>query len=300
MSLLRGIREGSIDHNAPLSNLLRKCLILAEHLQHEPLREWASRELNGYSNGDPLPPYRSQSAEVRGNFRNAAWQVTNRLIPRSAVEPEHQEALFTATYLSGVAHYEALLKTGEHRFASYWPADVVAYYQSRLGNGYYLTEARLDISLANLDAMLDQIRNRILLFALEIEKENPEAGEAEPGGDPPVAPEKVQQSFVTHIHGGTNIVASGSQNVISDFEQVAAGDWASLVEELKELGLADDDLEALQTAIDKDSDAERPGPAVKNWLGDVTARIASGSLTLTTSAAGSGIATMVMKYLGVV
>lgn len=152
-----------------------------------------------------------------------------------------------------------------------------------------------------LEGMLDQIRNRILSFALEIEKENPEAGEAELGGDPPITPEKVQQSFVTHIYGGTNIVASGSDNVIKDF-QVKVEDWSSLAQALLGLGLPEPDIESLQSAVeeDKDGDEVPPGPAVKAWLGDVTARVAAGSIVLANNAAGSAVATLVMAHLGVI
>lgn len=299
MSLLREIQRGATDHSTPLSDILRKCLILAQRLQHNPLAMWAEQELNGYPNADSLPPYRARrAAEVRGDFRNPAWSVKNTLIPSLAVDEKHRDLLFTQVHPDGVAHYESLLRSEEHIFGAQWPADFIAIYQSRLMQGYHLTEARRVISRAEIEAMLDQIRNRILSFALEIEKENPAAGEADPGSDPPVARDKVQQSFVTHIYGGTNIVASGSQNVISDFKQVA-GDWGSLSDALKELGLGEDDIAGLEAAVERDGEDAKPGPAVKEWLGDVAARIASGSLTLTTSAAGSGIATMVMKYLGV-
>lgn len=275
-------------------------MILARRLQHEPLADWAERELNGYPDVDSLPPYRKGSAEVRGDFMNPAWRAKDKLIPPQAVEDDHRDALFSLTYLHGVAHYEGLLKSGQDRFRLAWPSELIAYYQTRLIEGYHLVEAGRVITRGMLEGMLDQIRNRILTFALEIEKENPAAGEADPGSDPPVARDKVQQSFVTHIYGGTNIVAPGGQAVVGDVT-IVQGNWDSLHDALKTAGLLPDDIAALEQAVEVDEASDEvPGPAVKNWLGDVTARIASGSLTLTTSAAGSGIATMVMKYLGVV
>lgn len=199
MSLLRVIQDGTTDHSVALADLLRRCLILAYRLQHDSLAKWAEQELNGYPDIDELPPYRKTSAEVRGNFRNVAREVNNALIPSLAVEEKHRDQLFSQAYTEGVAHYEALLISGEQNFGSTWPANFVAYYQTRLMEGYYLVDARKLISRGEIQGMLDQIRNRILSFALEIEKENPAAGEVEPGGGPAVPPQKVDQIYNTYI-----------------------------------------------------------------------------------------------------
>jgi len=299
MSLLREIQDGATDHSVPLADLLRKCKILAKRLQHTPLSDWANHELNGYPDAENLPPYRAKrSAYVKGTFRNSVQEIKNKLIPSMLVDQEHLDALFTVAHPSGVAHYESLLRSDQQEFGSPWPAYVVAMYQTRMMSGMYLTEARRVISRAEIEAMLDQIRTRILSFVLEIEEENAAAGEAEPGGEPPVAPEKVEQSFVTHIYGGTNIVATGSQNVIKDVS-IMQGDWSSLREALEGIGVPEGDIAALEEAIEQDADAEKPGPATKAWLGDVMTRIQSGSLKVATSGAGSLIANLVLTYLGI-
>jgi Zn-dependent oligopeptidase len=61
---------------------------------------------------------------------------------------------------------------------------------------------------------LDEIRNRILNFVLEIEAQDPAAGEAALNSSP-VPPEKVNQIFNTYISGNVQNVATGSHS----FEQ---------------------------------------------------------------------------------
>lgn len=63
-----------------------------------------------------------------------------------------------------------------------------------------------------LASILDVIRTKILDFALEIEAENPEAGEAQPNTQP-IPQEKVQQVFNTYIVGNGNNIATASQHV---------------------------------------------------------------------------------------
>lgn len=56
MSLLRDIQQAAVDSSIPLSDLLRKCTLLAARLQNDELRSWVARELNGYESADELPP----------------------------------------------------------------------------------------------------------------------------------------------------------------------------------------------------------------------------------------------------
>ncbi len=300
MSLLREIQQGATDHSVPLSDLLRKCMVLAKRLRHEPLATWADRELNGYPDTTSLPPYRRHpEGTAKGTFFGPfRAQLTNWPIPPVAVDEKYREKLFTVIHESGVAHYEELLRSGSQELGQPWPADFIALYGQTFIKGYTCTSAALIIGKESIVAMLDQVRNRILSFALEVEEENPEAGEASPGEEPPVSRQRVDQVFNTVIMGGPNIVASGSHNIISDFEQIA-GDWSSLKEALAGLGLPESDIGALQSAIEQDGDESPPGSAVKAWLADIKARVESASLTLATSTAGSMIAPIVLKHLGV-
>ncbi len=200
-------------------------------------------------------------------------------------------------YREGVAHYEGLLRSAESTFGVPWPANFVALYQSRLMEGYVLAEARMIIPRTTIEGLLDQVRNRILSFALEIADENPDAGEAKEGKEPPIPTPKVDQIYNTYIWGGGNVIASGNENIITDFRQ-SAQDWDSLEQALHRLGLGEPDISSLSEAIDKDREQEEvPGPAVQSWLGGITSRIAMGSLSLANSAAGSMVGAVVFEYL---
>src|SRR5437588_368821 len=127
MTLLAEIQTDAIDTSVSVSVLLRKCLLLAARLGHAPLREWVENELNGYPNGDVVPPYRAkQPARVRGDFSgpmNFCWQGAE--IPKSAVPEQWRETLFTVEFTSSVAEYEALVATDDGSFRIPWPTDVV-------------------------------------------------------------------------------------------------------------------------------------------------------------------------------
>lgn len=101
----------------------------------------------------------------------------------------------------------------------------------------------------------------------------------------------MDQIFNTIIVGGTNVVTSGTGNVVKDIRQ-SGMDWESLAAVLGQLGLAANDVTALDSAIQEDRDGEDdsvPGPAVASWL----EKLQSGSMVVGGSAAGSAIIELV-------
>jgi len=300
MSLLRDIQLDATGDTVALPVLLRKCMILAKRLQHRPMALWVDHELNDYNKVEDLPPYRVFArAQVLGNFIGPFWAQFQKLpIPTMAVEEAHRDMLFNAYLMYGVAHYEAALAdTPDQEWELPWPADFLVYYSTRVGpNNYTCTKAWRIITRGMLQGMLDQIRNRVLSFALEIEAENPEAGEATLQGSPPIPEAKMQQIFNTNIYGGTNVVSSGSQSQISDFEQNVAT-WDGLAAALRQIGLKEPDITDLADAIQADvTSPSKPGPAVTGWVDSITAKITSGAINVTNSAAGALITSLILQH----
>lgn len=303
MSLLREIQDGATGREVPLATVLRKCKILAYRLGHEPLSEWVDHELNGYPDLDELPEYRSISSVVLGDFAGPFGSGSrNHPIPPLAVEEKHRAGLFTLNLSDGVAAYEEMLSSPDTEgYRGVWPSNFVLLYQDRLLEGMALVQAWRPMSRATLAGLLDQVRNRILTFALEIEQENPDAGEAPPGSDPPVPQERVNQIFNQNIYGGSNVIAAGNENVISDFE-LGVGDWDELAAHLRSQGLPDREIKMLREAVDDDGDVrgqKEPGSEVKSWVGRITSQSASGMLKLASASAPHVVAQTVLAYIGV-
>jgi hypothetical protein len=62
--------------DVPVEVLLRKVLILATRLEHEPMKGWVHHELDGYPDDADLPPYRTgYPTQLKGNFMNVPWQA---------------------------------------------------------------------------------------------------------------------------------------------------------------------------------------------------------------------------------
>lgn len=63
-NLLFQLRNAVIDENEPTAGLLRKCIVLGAYTGSEQLKRWARSELNGYTDQDELPVYRTIPAPI--------------------------------------------------------------------------------------------------------------------------------------------------------------------------------------------------------------------------------------------
>ncbi len=298
MTLLREIQSDAINSDVSLSTLLRKSKVLAARLGHQPLSDWVESELNGYARSAPLPDYRKHAVVLYGAFHGLfQTRLQNVQLPAMSFDEEHREYLFNAYFTEGVASLEETAKSPESHLKIAVSADLVLFYQDRLMERMIWVEGWRSLSRSAVSGTLDQIRNRVLSFALEIEAANPNAGEASPGTPSPVPIQRVDQIFNTYILGGQNVVASGSNARISDFAQTIRG-WADLDAELERLGIPQDDRLELKAALDSDlaSGNSELGEKASSWLGRVTSRIAGGTLALPANVTANLIAEAIARY----
>jgi len=279
------------------------CKILAVRLGNKEFKQWVDNELNGYASGNDLPRYRVLHTESYGDFSGPFGSgLRNVPIPPSCL-PKELRDLVTTSYLTGpISSYASLIHTEDRDNAQEsWPADMVAYYGNKIYRDMNCLAAWKVISYNALTALVDTIRTRVLNFALEIEGEAPDAGEAS-RNFPPLPQEKVSRVFNTYISGNVQNVATGSSNVSQNGSfMVTTGDFGSLGTYLSSLGVNPNDISDLDAAIQKDKGAHGKasvGVRVQEWIGKMIGKAASGSWSVSTSVAGTVLGKALSKYFG--
>jgi hypothetical protein len=218
MSLLREIQKDAVDSNVKLATLLRKCKVLAARLGNLEFKQWVESELNGYNgnSSEELPNYRIIKVNSKGHFSGPFGSgLRNADMPLLCVPEEAREVLGHSYFRDPVAALEALVDQSDSGIAQEpWNPNLVQMFAQRFYENMFCLQAWKVISIAQIIGVLDTIRNKILSFALEIEGESPNAGEA-PVNSNPVPQEKVHQIFNTYITGDVQNLATGSE----DFQQ---------------------------------------------------------------------------------
>lgn len=184
MSLLRQIQNATIDPKYQLADILRMCKILAARLDHKAFNEWIDRELNGYfKDRDNIPNYRIlENLQHRGNFSNYGYEFKNHPMPLSALPESARQVLakrhiwFTVSSLENSV-IQSNMRALDHNVIP-WEADTVI--RLEFGGGTTCSDAWTVIPISAIVSIIDTIKNRILDFVIEIEAENPNAGDALP------------------------------------------------------------------------------------------------------------------------
>ncbi|HET8536796.1 MAG TPA: hypothetical protein VFL73_06415 [Solirubrobacteraceae bacterium] len=299
VTLLRELQANAVSDGYPITSLLRQCTVLAARLQHEPLRTWAARELEGYPAGVELPTYRKRFAtQVLGDFSGPMGSgVKNAELPPGLLPSqlaELKEHLYFAETRQGVAEIEQLLASGEHVFQIPWPADVVVAVQSNYYEYMALQRAWQVVPATSLKACLSGIRDKVLQFALEIERQAPDAGEAAVD-EIPVAEPVVSQIFNQTFYGSHATVAMAGRDATQavSFDAVNTDTLRAAV---IALGVPVQESAELVAAIEGDESegATRPGPRTRQWLERLRAR----TIPVATGVATSTVTAVVLHELG--
>lgn len=286
MSLLRQIQDAALDSSVPLADTLRRCKVLAARLQSEAFGTWVGAELSGYGGKvDQAPEYRRFKCISLGDFSAPfGGGMRNTPIPLSTIPKDLRHLVAEATISESVASLEALVASKGQQDKGIqlpWPSDLIRFMQTRIYENMSLIAANRVLSHAQLVGILDTVRTRMLEFALEIEKENPEAGEASLQGTPPVPPEKVQQIVNVKIYGGQQAFGDGATFQVAGRDLVISSAFTAeqqeqlkgLLEELHKhlASVADEgDKEDATEALEKvETELAKPQPQpgrLKRWL----------------------------------
>ncbi|MEV8588466.1 hypothetical protein AB0424_16175 [Streptomyces sp. NPDC051180] len=310
VALLQDLIRDSAGEATSTTSLLRQARIVARRLRVLEADRWIESELFGYSN-DQVPAYRGP-IEVRtyGRFHGPFGSsmdgapVALSLLP----DPFNAEAFRSVHLRHGVSELEDLLKAGTRELKMPWSPDLVArfnYLQNRgdftLYEGMGAFSIWRSLPTAHLRSVLDGVRARILDFALQLEAEDPEAGER--AGESLVPEEKAKEIFQTVINGPGANVALGSRNFTQNSYAAPARSDAELIESLRQAGVNERlivDLEAALTADRAESDGEltEPGPRVQGWLGRVLALGGRSTSEVGTGVTAGVITQLVLAYFG--
>lgn len=302
-TLLREIQSAALDSQVEISDLLRKCMVLAARLENEEFQGWVRKELNGYGLEEDLPNYRIIDCGSFGTFSNLACCYPCLDIPLFNLPKEIQEHLRDQYFREPISSLIYLMEKNEDGFIKYrWPPELVALYGDKIYHNYSCQTAWKLISCSSINAIIDTVRTRILEFVLEIEKEAPDAGEALPGTRP-IAPDKVINIFSTTIWGNVGNVATASSGITQGINQeVHQGDLESLKRYLSDLGLEvqPSDLRELEDAVAEDGHkgSQDIGDKTKEWVRKITGKTASVAGGMSISLTTEIITKAVLAYLG--
>jgi hypothetical protein len=285
-SLIDELQIDATGSAVSVSALLRKALLVAAKLEVPDLPNWIDRELSGYAPDDALPPYRLVRGLVKG-------RVMGRWIAVQYSSNEMETEIAVRRIDGSVADIEGLLSR-EGSLKISFSAEA-----QRVLQGLF-SEPRAEfvsfVDQARLVAILDEIRNRVLRWAIALDK----AGVRGEGLSFSTSEKEKAHSIVLQQTGGSVTIGvlgdvSGSANVATGYQAKAGGiDPAELQQLLAQirdpissLNLAPADKANLQSALadlHADDVSKRPDPSrVREALRQILSNVGKAGYSVLTA-----------------
>ncbi len=227
-----------------------------------------------------MPEYRTDiNVQSVGTFTDGITSIIhNRPIPLFLLSDELRDFAEHISIGQSVSSIQGLLQNdhGDNIKAS-WPSDMLTMLNFELQQknrpGVYV-DAQRNIGRVSVQTILDNTRNRLLTFLMELREQYPNLDISESAPDSNTS-QTAQVLVNNYIYGDENTVASGrefTQAVTKTIE-----DLDSLLFRLQDLGVEQKSLEKLEQAViaDQQSGHRGIGDSVKAWLGNFTASVAS-------------------------
>lgn len=296
MNLIQEIRSDLINESVSISTILRKARFLANELRLPELSEWTKSELSGYQEGDRIPSYRSFKPTNLGTFTGFGSVSKNVSLPTADL-PDIVKAFAENLELTeGVATLEGMSK---QKLSRSWPPEMVFLSRDafKMTDGSVLIEAHQPIPPYLVTGVLDNVKNKLLEFILELDASNitPETV-----ADGTAETQQARQIFNIHIQDGNNIIAAG-ENVTQKTTVVHKNDIESLLTHLRGFNFDEDDIDEISTAVQQEPIASDGsfGPKVNAWLVKMINKAASGTINVGAETAATAFTGALNGFYGI-
>jgi hypothetical protein len=187
--LLAQIGRDALDDRVPLTTTLRLCIALGAQARNDDLRDWASKELGGYRDGD-VPEYRTIQVPLVIDGVTTTHQIRGQQISSMDL-PEFARDVITEELplAHGVGDLQALVRNAKAagqtavKMAHPCAAELVKlwnYQQQRSGGGTIMA-FYWDVSIGRVEGVLEHIRTTLVRLVAEMRATMPdEASEPSP------------------------------------------------------------------------------------------------------------------------
>ncbi|WP_431023939.1 hypothetical protein [Halomonas sp. H5] len=161
--LVLELQQDALDRNVPVSDLLRKAVVVSRKLGALEIGEWLNHELSGYPpDEDQIPSYREIKGQIKVFNPYHGWQ------PMHFGDAEMGERL--ARRRIGQAIGELVSIAENDRDGSLMVPYSESVKNALMGAMEFPLEPTLMVSRSQVDGILEGVRNQVLNWALELEE----------------------------------------------------------------------------------------------------------------------------------
>ena len=162
--LVEELQREALDHNVPVSALLRKVKLVAVKLQLVEAVDWVDAELNGY--GGAVPDYRTVGGQIKSLNPFHGWRAMGG-------DPDMVALLSKRGLNEPISSFESIVdKHSKSKDSSGLIMNIPQNLNNSIceANGGSYEQIALHFGVNSLAMIVDQVRTRVLNWAIELEK----------------------------------------------------------------------------------------------------------------------------------
>jgi len=164
-SVVIELQRDALDRNVPVTDLLRKALVVARKLKITELEVWINKELSGYVDAEDIPDYRMIRGQVKGWNPYHGWQ------PIVFSDAEIENMLSETQNPQAISEIESLISNKKDSGGTLqmpFPSHV----QEKICHAIrHSTEITLIVQRPALVRIVDAVRTIVLNWALKLEED---------------------------------------------------------------------------------------------------------------------------------
>jgi hypothetical protein len=183
--LLGEIEAGALNSSTPIADVLRKVIAVGGKAGSTELRDWATRELNGYRPGDDLPDYRKICAPLQIDAATMHGFIKGQTISTMQLPDFARDTITNDVVLyQGVDEIEGMARRCEPgdviKLAPHRSQDLVTFMNSQEDWSGHIERMYWGVSPVSLEGVVGQIRTALINLVAEITDNMPEGAETPP------------------------------------------------------------------------------------------------------------------------
>lgn len=161
--LVVDLQSDALNPKVRCSDLLRKALVVSRKLNVQSIEDWLRSELNGYQDNSEIPEYR----RISGSFK--VWNPYRGWQPLYFQDAKQAELLSSNKNGQPISELESLIEKDNSGFLQiHFPPHI----ENQLLRGMQVPlQPSLHVSPTEIIGILDAVRNSVLEWALELEKQ---------------------------------------------------------------------------------------------------------------------------------
>ena len=180
--LLAQIGRDALDDRVPLATTLRKCIALGAQARNDELRDWASKELDGYRDGG-VPSYRTIHVPLMIDGLTSTHAVRGQQISTMDLPDFAQDVITEELPLAqGVGDLQALVRNARAagntavKMSPPGTAELLTLWNHERQNsgGGTIMSLYWDVNVARIEGVLDQIRTTLVRLVSEMRATMPD------------------------------------------------------------------------------------------------------------------------------